>query len=429
MGSPIEVVMGSTVTSLSPLFTAAVRRRRGRQRYHVRLIMLATTLFAMATCILLLFWKQQQRRQMQDSSSSVVLNSNATNSTESKFFTTSEYAPSCDALIPDDINYTLVTQLSQDRLWMMEHHCQRWGVDHPISIAVLTNQTMTQVTSTLTDLGCSSDFVQVQVLLDSLEDYPVNRLRNMALRNVQTSHVVYVDIDFWPSTNVYTVLDSDLVRQALSDDYQTALVLPAFQLQRQCKEWRECPEHNIPRMPTTRAELFSRMLERHAYQFDPTNRGGHGSTRYKEWLTQKETVLLPIPCVHSHRYEPYLVFRYCRDVPPFQEAFAGYGKNKVTWVMQLIRSGWKLFQVGHAFVVHYPHLESPSRTIWNGGQAGVMVERPHGPDVNLSHFKRGQIDQTFVEFRSWLQDHVPDQTVIPLCDKAADDDSKLWVNK
>jgi hypothetical protein len=36
------------------------------------------------------------------------------------------YATTCHApLAPDDISYTLVTQLSTNRLWMMEYHCQR----------------------------------------------------------------------------------------------------------------------------------------------------------------------------------------------------------------------------------------------------------------------------------------------------------------
>jgi len=64
-----------------------------------------------------------------------------------------------------------------------------------------------------------------------------------------------------------------------------------------------------------------------------TNFGGHGSTRYAEWLEQKPDQLLPIECVHSNRYEPYLVVRYCSQLPPFQKIFSGYGKNKVRSIL------------------------------------------------------------------------------------------------
>jgi hypothetical protein len=38
--------------------------------------------------------------------------------------------PSCEAIDADDIMFTLAIQLSENRLWMMQHHCQLWGVPH-----------------------------------------------------------------------------------------------------------------------------------------------------------------------------------------------------------------------------------------------------------------------------------------------------------
>jgi len=48
--------------------------------------------------------------------------------------------PLCDndtLLLPDQINFTLVTQVSEDRLWMLTQHCHRW--QGRISAAVLTD--------------------------------------------------------------------------------------------------------------------------------------------------------------------------------------------------------------------------------------------------------------------------------------------------
>jgi Glycosyl-transferase for dystroglycan len=353
----------------------------------------------------------------------------ATQDDTPRFLTQSEGAPQCTELSPDEVTFTLVTQLSEDRLWMMEHHCQRWGEDRPISIAVHTNQTLLSVQDKLIEMGCSLDHVQAQVYsTHSIDDYPVNILRNMALSMVKTTHVAYVDVDFWPSIDFYDTLTTDTVRLTLAYDYKTALIVPAFSLRRQCQDWRDCPENNIPVMPTTRIDLLRSIFNHEVSQFDPSNRGGHGSTRYKEWLSQNnETVeMIPIECVKSRRYEPYLVFRYCHDLPPFQPSFTGYGKNKMTWILQLLRSGWTLQQVSHAFVVHYPHLDSPSRFVWNGGDNGRMLNRPQD---NLLRYKRGQVDQLYKEFRKWMEATIPDDTKVPLCPSAGDDDSRLWVDK
>lgn len=36
--------------------------------------------------------------------------------------------------------------------------------------------------------------------------YPVNRLRNVAVRAVKTSHFLMTDIDIWPDVNAYQAL-------------------------------------------------------------------------------------------------------------------------------------------------------------------------------------------------------------------------------
>jgi hypothetical protein len=349
------------------------------------------------------------------------------NKPASKFQLYSKGAPECVPLTStSQVTFTVVTQFSENRLWMMEHHCRRWKRG-PISIAVLTGRTAQQVQLDLVRLGCAAEHVSVQTVSHGTEeDYPVNLLRNIAIAAVKTTHVVYVDVDFWESSDLFETLQ--LHRETLMQDFKTALVLPAFQLNRQCKEWKECPEKNVPVMPHGQDELLDLIYETAADRFDPTNAGGHGSTRYVDWMDQTASQLIPIECVLSNRYEPYLVFRYCRDVPPFQEAFTGYGKNKMTWVMHLRRAGWKFWQVGHSFVVHYPHLDSKARMRWNGGKNGIQLRKPV-KSVDWLAFKRGQIDSTFLAFRKWLHEQVPDQTQIPMCQGALNDDERLWVDR
>jgi hypothetical protein len=363
-----------------------------------------------------------------------------------KFEIHSSSAPLCTPLSDvQDISYTLVTQLSQDRLWMMEHHCERYP--RLMSIAVWTNNTLLEITNELLAMKCDLDLVQVQILDArhmAYNDYPVNQLRNLALMNIKTTHIVYIDVDFWTSDGMYDILIGPNATNALLENRKQALVIPAFQLFRQCAEWKDCREENLPYMPYSIDELLDMFRNKRGHKFDPFNAGGHGSTLYKDWLLQEDGTLVKIPCLKSNRYEPFLVIRYCRDLPPFQEAFSGYGKNKMTWMMQLIRSGYILSQVGGAFVVHYPHLDSESRQHWNKApdqlkvfkendkeHLSPQVRKPNETDryLDFTSYKRGQVDQLFVKYRRWLQEQVPDESKISLCEDHQDDDSKLWVER
>jgi len=434
-----------------------------------------------------------------------------------KFQLLSNDAPNCHTLSSsDEIDLTVVTQLSHDRLWMMEHHCKRYG-PHRISIAVYTNQSHQEVITELINMGCriaftttTTDTTNATAALLSVivmnatkahnknknNDYPVNELRNLALRAVRTTHIMYIDVDFWTSKNLYESIlghqpiDTNTnsiiktIRQKLYMDPKLALVIPAFQLRRtpNClDEKKDCRSEHVPLMPFTNSELMKLLLslppKKGADIFDPTNSGGHGSTDYNHWLSQQQrqqsklgnetttigtgTLLLhPIDCLKSHRYEPYVVIRYCREItPPFQSIFSGYGKNKMTWMMQIVRSGFVFSQVQDAYLVHYPHPISASRINWNQSpkqlqqqhnQQNYNVRRPKKSDTNLhfDHYKRGQIDQLYVEFKSWLELTIPSsQTRIPMCTttnnnndgngigigigaqvQVQDDDNKLWID-
>jgi hypothetical protein len=188
-----------------------------------------------------------------------------------EFQSISNNAPSCKKLSsPDDITVTLVTQVSYDRLWMMDYHCNRYP-NHPISIAVYTNNTYDEIIQELKHMDCNIDvvgggsagsvdnhrpFVDVAILdarmHGSWNDYPVNELRNLALRAVRTTHILYIDVDFWPSEHLYETIMGNIAgtgetnsnsvssswseaRTALFNDPKQALVVSIF-----CFDFERC---------------------------------------------------------------------------------------------------------------------------------------------------------------------------------------------
>jgi len=363
------------------------------------------------------------------------------NNSPQDFQRTTPHAPSCPAT-PNDatsISFTLVSQLSHDRIWMVQYHCERWGPSNPMSIVVFTDRTAPDVKSELVRKGCSEDHLTVQTVGKTRYDptgteYPVNLLRNMAFSAVRTSHIVYADVDFWPSADLHDYLSAPAVLERFAADARLATVVPVFQMTRRCGGYEDCRDRNIPHMPKRKAKLMELISHKRASTFDPTNVGGHGSTKYTTWKDQEEGSFVDLRCIKSNRYEPYLAFRYCSDLPPFQEGFTGYGKNKMTWVMQLRRAGYLFSQLGGAFLVHYPHLDSKARLEWNRKPKQLEQMRPDKlqakdlSDIDWGSFKRARVDALFLDFKEWLDQMVEDQSRTPMCSDSLNDDVRLWVH-
>ena len=346
----------------------------------------------------------------------------------------------CEDVKPEEVTYSLVTQCSDDRIWMMQHHCQRWCSNNSkpfISLVVYTNQTIEEIKAKLVELGCPVDNgLTVQTFPKTYADkeYPVNYFRNEALAAVTTTHAVFLDVDFWPSSDLFSTLNEMPIRSKLAESALHAMNVPAFELMPQCPERPvDCPWIHVKRMPSVKDDMMQTYLESgnitafNYYQ----NIDGHGSTRYDWWDDQAtSSTLREIECVKSNRYEPYLVVRVCRDLPPFQPVFTGYGKNKITWILHLRQLGYRLFQMGQAFVIHYPHKESKAKKSWLGG-ASVRRVKLEGQKAMDFQSKRSENDKYFLEFRQWLAESVPDRTRLRKCSDeggfSQDDDTALWV--
>jgi len=327
---------------------------------------------------------------------------------------------------------------------MVQYHCARWG-NNPISLVVFSEKTAEDVKAGLVADGCSKEQLTVQTVSRRKYDptgteYPVNLLRNLAFSVVKTTHIVYADVDFWPASDLYTILSGQEVKERLPADPKLATVIPVFQISRRCAEYVDCKDKNIPSMPMNKEELLNLIRKKKASTFDPTNAGGHGSTKYITWRDQEKGTFVDLPCIKSNRYEPYLVIRYCDQLPPFQEGFTGYGKNKMTWIMQLRRAGYLFSQLGGAFHVHYPHLDSQARLEWNkkpeamekyGKSVSQLLEKENngeGEDIDWGSFKRARVDALFLDFREWMNNNVEDEARVPKCEDALNDDVRLWVH-
>ena len=309
----------------------------------------------------------------------------------------------------DDVSF--VTQASADRLWMIPHICARWGgemivvtlrpdgeehFDWPSMFASPNGTAPGQGSpaplpaaqpriGVWHDGRCSLRLVEVAARAsdgDAQQGYPINRLRNAGIQCVVTSHYLVVDVDFWPSTDLLSLLRAQLAAWG-AEARPLALVVPNFQ--RSGHGCRNDDDANACRaafdrghiqMPNDFAALRACLREKNCAVFDGEyNPQGQASTDVRAWQTMPLGSTRRIPCITSERYEPFVALRKSPKTPTFDERFTGYGKNKVQIIVHLRRAGFAFEVLSRGFVVHFPHQRSASKHHWLHSGAHGRVDR------------------------------------------------------
>eukprot|EP00550_Attheya_septentrionalis_P011365 CAMPEP_0198303322 /NCGR_PEP_ID=MMETSP1449-20131203/56827_1 /TAXON_ID=420275 /ORGANISM="Attheya septentrionalis, Strain CCMP2084" /LENGTH=463 /DNA_ID=CAMNT_0044005809 /DNA_START=606 /DNA_END=1997 /DNA_ORIENTATION=- len=337
--------------------------------------------------------EKRERREMKSQNITAALESKDLRTLQN--MDTLEVTSSCpsEPVSIDATSTTLVVQASLDRLWILKETCRRWS--DPIVVVVYLEEH-----GVLPDVPCP----QLRFLSHPSATgthYPINVMRNIGLDAVTTSHILVLDIDFIPSTDLNIIIQ-DTIRSQMSlpesqKSAKEAIVVPAFErtLAEPCKTMDECKSHMekdpqfIPRSIEGLRGCVS-AKDCIVFQSD-VNWDGHASTNSKAWLkgdwyeeadkSKGEGDNLPIKeikCFDSIRYEPYVVLPWCpmkgsneqlsnprRPIAPyFDERFHGYGKNKIQHVSHLRFLGYSWRILPRGFVLHHPHPPSTTKREW-----------------------------------------------------------------
>ncbi|XP_033842330.1 xylosyl- and glucuronyltransferase LARGE2s [Periophthalmus magnuspinnatus] len=237
---------------------------------------------------------------------------------------------------------TLVAQLSMDRLQMLEAICKHW--EGPISLALYMSDAEAQQFlryAQASEVLKNRKNVGYHIVYREGQFYPVNLLRNVALRNAPTPYVFLTDVDFLPMYGLYDYLRRSVVQLDMSHS-KKALVVPAFETLRYRLSF-----------PKSKAELLSMLdmgtLYTFRYHVWPK---GHAPTNYAKW----RTATTPYRVEWEADFEPYVVVR--RDCPEYDQRFVGFGWNKVSHIMELDAQEYELTVLPNAFMIHMPHAPS-----------------------------------------------------------------------
>ncbi|XP_036399760.1 LARGE xylosyl- and glucuronyltransferase 2 [Megalops cyprinoides] len=253
------------------------------------------------------------------------------------YFLQYEYTP-----MDDGTDVTLVAQLSMDRLQMLEAICNHW--EGPISLALYMSDAEAQQFlryAQASEVLKNRKNVGYHIVYKEGQFYPVNLLRNVALRNANTPYVFLTDVDFLPMYGLYDYLRKSIIQLDMANT-KKALVVPAFETLRYRLSF-----------PKSKAELLS-MLDMgtlYTFRYHVWTKG-HAPTNYAKW----RTATMPYKVEWESDFEPYVVVR--RDCPEYDQRFVGFGWNKVSHIMELDAQEYDLMVLPNAFMIHMPHAPS-----------------------------------------------------------------------
>ncbi|XP_054162377.1 xylosyl- and glucuronyltransferase LARGE2s-like [Oppia nitens] len=253
-------------------------------------------------------------------------------------------------------NITFVTQSSMDRLIVLERSLQSWTGPVSLSIYIPINNLnegiqewhRIYITKKLRNLNLTDDSnVNLVVGLEG-DDYPINALRNIAIKHVKTKFMFISDADFQPCPQ----FNQRFLSIYLNNKYKskTLFIIPAF-------EYLEAPQKDDP-IPKNKEELMQ-LIHRQTpivqpfRQFESSD--AHRLTNYWKWYYATDTY--PVMAFQD-KYEPYIVVEKTDNFPEFDERLKNYGMNKVMHTTELFANNYKFVVMPNVWTIHLPHKTS-----------------------------------------------------------------------
>ena len=250
-----------------------------------------------------------------------------------------------DNEVDNENEITLVAQLSMDRLHMVESLCNQWHGQMSLAL-YLSDAEADQLVKFVqsSPILKKRKNINYHVVFKEGDFYPINYLRNVALRFANTSHVFLSDIDFLPSEDALRLLKKATHQLLEPNLTKRALIVPAF----------ETKKYRLDDFPRTKADVIRLLDEGNliTFRFNEWPRG-HQTTNFAKW----RTATTPYKVQWEPDFEPYVVLPKSQAIE-YDQRFVGFGWNKVSHIMELAFRSTEFVVLPNVFIVHIPHAPS-----------------------------------------------------------------------
>ncbi|KAI8050935.1 hypothetical protein BDF22DRAFT_745133 [Syncephalis plumigaleata] len=254
------------------------------------------------------------------------------------------------------LDVTLVTQFSVNRLTRFEDAIRAWSGPIAASIYLMESEDLDTLIEYFTDHTHQALYsrVELAIVLPDIDErdrfrYPINLLRNLATRLVQSSHHLMIDADFVPNHALYReVVQQQLIpiwQQSINDSQDIATTFEVKSgngtlLSSSTSTLLRGTEWTIPENLKQLHDLFDR---EQAYITDAN--AGHGPTSPRHFFIR-----------HGR-------FPRQNPAPAWDERFRNQGGDKQQHALILNAFNYRFFVLRDVFLYHRDH----SRLNWPGG--------------------------------------------------------------
>ena len=176
--------------------------------------------------------------------------------------------------------------------------------------------------------------------------YPINTLRNIALKHVVTTHAVSIDIDYILCKNFRESFINAHADVTYPGDDHVAIVVPAF-------EFVETNVNNA--VPPTKIDVVKLWKSKKIDVPDAkTYPSGHAATNSEQWMHLEVNKMQEkyYSIQYTYGMQPFLILR--APFPTYDERFVGYGQNRISNVYELNLMGYSFFVDPKLFLFHRP---------------------------------------------------------------------------
>lgn len=319
---------------------------------------------------------------------------------------------------------TVVTQLSLERLGMLENQCKFWpnqiaavlyiplqrgkifSAEEPDLWHMRPLHTGLRAISKLYKAaeadpnGCVLDLevvVEERCFREAATLYPANAVRNRALMLAETDIVLLLDADFVVSNTLANVAADAVAYSEMLDvlEQGAAMVIPAFEAWDSGEQGRLIATESVKQgkeyiVDAYHSNLVMGFHMAHYHQ-------GHGKTDHSRWANTTEAYQIN----YQIGFEPYVLMAR-KLVPWYDERFRGYYWNKVCHLMHIaFQHRFRFIVYPEAFVVHVPHKTPPTK--WRTRASGQKEKNYALFSEAITDMKRGR----FVPVTSFAHVCVP----------------------
>eukprot|EP00890_Picochlorum_soloecismus_P001278 jgi/Picsp_1/2150/NSC_05615-R1_glycosyltransferase-like protein large1 len=317
---------------------------------------------------------------------------------------------------------TLLTQLSADRLSMLENQCRTWS-DYIIAVVyipLIRSKYKNSKPEVYGDLGNLDDVIRgvsafhsfmegsascgLRINLvgqyikdDKSNPYPINALRNIAMSLARTDLVLVLDVDFVASPLLGLpepgYKDPEVYKQMLElTSMKKALVIPAFELTNRHQDLALGQNYARNMVISGKNEVRKGYKAGTLDAFNAHDAPwGHGPTNTSKWARMSTPVLYKVE--YQPKYEPFIVLS--RSLAPWcDERFVGYGGNKISYINHLKGLGYGFYVHPYGYAIHVPH------------------SRTRAADRFVAHKKSGQAEME--NLRAEIEKEIDSGTYIPV---------------